>query len=234
MEAEYLGLDNVLAACRSHGVRRVIYVTTLGIEPGSSNPWMHGRWVAEQRLLESGLDATILQPGQVLGLGGGGFDMTLAQSRRRIAFILGTGEQRYRNIALEDLLYYLVGVLEEPRSYGQRYQVGCDDIVTYDQMIDICAEEQGRPHPSKVHIPLQALRPLARLLWWLLRLPAGAGVAGVESFEGDLIGDPMPIRFLLPRQPLGYREGVRRMLAAVDEESVPPREASGDRLLQRS
>ena len=76
MEAEYRGLDNVLAACRSHGVRRVIYVTPLGIEPGSSNPWMHGRWVAEQRLLESGLDATILQPGQELGLGGGAFDMT--------------------------------------------------------------------------------------------------------------------------------------------------------------
>lgn len=212
MDAERRGLDNVIAACRRHSVRRVVYITTLGIEPDSDHAWMRGRWEVEEQLLRSGLDATVIQPGQVLGFGGGGFDNTVRQSRSRVVFLPGTGRQRYRNIALGDLVYYLVGILEEPRAHGQRYQVGCDDVVSYEQMIDICAEEQGRPHPAKVRVPLHILRGLAPILWWLLRLPPGAGLAGVQSFEGDLIGDPMPIRELLPRPPLGYREGVRQAL----------------------
>lgn len=41
--------------------------------------------------------------------------------------------QKWRNIALDDMSYYLVDVLNKPRAYWHCYDVGCDDILTNDQ-----------------------------------------------------------------------------------------------------
>ena len=54
MDIEMKGLQNIVAACRPHGVRRLIYVTSLGITPDGPGEWVRGRWETEQYLLKSG------------------------------------------------------------------------------------------------------------------------------------------------------------------------------------
>ncbi len=162
MEVEMNGLRNIVTACRAHDVRRLIYVTFLGMAPDAPSAWIRERWKAEQFLLMSGLDVSVLRPGQIVGIGGRGFDMMAAQARKSVALVLGAGRQRWRNIALDDLIYYLVGVLQEPRAFGRAYDVGCDDVLTNDQMIDAAAELLGRPHPRKLHLPPALLGALAR------------------------------------------------------------------------
>ncbi len=130
MEVEMNGLQNIVAACRTHGVRRLIYVTSLGIAPDAPSAWLRGRWQTEQFLLNSGLDVTVIRPGQIVGVGGRGFDMMVGQAKRQVAIMMGSGQQKWRNIALDDLVYYLVGALNDPRAYGQCYDVGCDGILT--------------------------------------------------------------------------------------------------------
>ena len=80
--------------------------------------WVRGRWQTERFLLESGLDVTVIRPGQVVGVGGMGFDMMMAQARKRVAIVMGGGRQRMRNIAIEDLVHYLAGVLDDPREWA--------------------------------------------------------------------------------------------------------------------
>ncbi|MEJ7661782.1 MAG: NAD(P)H-binding protein [Hymenobacter sp.] len=70
MDVELTGLHHIVAACRTHGVRRVVYVTFLGAAPEAPSAWVRERWQAEQYLLHSGLDATIIRPGQIVGPGG--------------------------------------------------------------------------------------------------------------------------------------------------------------------
>ncbi len=212
MDVELDGLQNIVAACRTHSVRRLIYVTFLGAMPNSPSAWVRERWKAEQFLLSSGLDVTVIRPGQIVGVGGQGFTMMVGQAKSRVAAVLGSGRQKWRNIALDDLAYYLVGVLDDPRAFGQCYDVGCDDILTYNQMIDITAELLGRPHPIKVHLPPSLLGTLAPLLERLSKLPSGAMKGLVDSVEADAIGDPLPIRTLLPRPPVPYRQAVGRAL----------------------
>ncbi len=80
---------------------------------------------------------TIIRLGQVVDRGGFGFNTVLSQAKRRVTMNMGNGRQKWQNIALDDLLYYLLGVLDDPRMYGQWYEVGSDEIVTTYQMIDI-------------------------------------------------------------------------------------------------
>ena len=215
MEIEMNGLGNIVTACQAHGVRRLIYLTSLGIAPDASNTWVRERWKTEQFLLRSGLDVTVIRPGQIVGAGGRGFDMMVSQAKRPVSMnLFGGGGQRMRNIAVDDLVYYLVGVLYDPRAYGQCYDVGCDDLLTNNQMIDITAELLGRRHPIKLDVPRVFLRALAPLIERAGKLPKGSIKGVLDGAQTDLNGDPMPIRAILSRPPLPYRQAVERALAS--------------------
>ena len=214
MDVEMNGLRNIVVACRAQGVGRLVYVTFMGANPNAPSAWVRGRWEAEQFLLKSGLDVTVIRPGQIVGGGGRGFDMMISQARKSIAFTMGNGASKFRNIALDDLTYYLVGVLNDPRAFGQCYDVGGDEVLTNNQMIDVAAEALGRHHPVKISLPVRLLRPLAPLIERLSKVPNGAMRGILDSLKLDAIGDPLPIRKILPRPPLRYREAVAQALSS--------------------
>ena len=103
-----------------------------------------------------------------------------------MAPIRGAGRQRWRPIAIDDLIAYLVDILDEPASYGGAFDVGTDELVAYDALVDAPADALGRPHPHKVHLPLRALRPLARVLELVGGLPSGGVRAGLDHLAEEL------------------------------------------------
>ena len=213
MEIEMNGLRNIVQACQARGVRRLIYVTSLGVAPDAANTWVRERWKTEQFLLHSGLDVTVIRPGQIVGAGGRGFDMMVSQAKKPVSLnLFGGGRQQMRNIAIDDLVYYLVGVLNDPRAYGQSYEVGCDDLLTNNQMMDLTAELLGRHHPIKLDVPRTLLRAFAPLIERAGKLPKDSIRGVLDGPQTDLEGDPRPIRALLPRPPLPYRQAVERAL----------------------
>jgi nucleoside-diphosphate-sugar epimerase len=212
MDVEMAGLKNTVAAMQKNHVERVIYVTTMGIAADAKGDWTRRRWEAEEFILNSGLEATIIQPGEVIGIGGGGFDFNLSQGKLPVALIPGSGNQQYRNIALSDLLYYLEGVLEKKETFGKRFAVGCDEIVTFNQMVDLCAETLGRQHPIKLHLPVSLLKSMLPLAEKLMRYPRGGLKGGMEAMTESYTDDASAIRALLPRRLLNMREAVAQAL----------------------
>lgn len=212
MDVEATGIGNIVAAAQAHGVRQVIYVTSTGVAPDGPGAWLRGRARTERLLLDSGLDATVIGPGQIVGRGGRGFDTIIANAKRRVAFVLGGGRLRLRSIAVDDLVYYLIGVLDEPRAYGRRFDVGSDDVLTIPAMIDIVADLLGRPHPVKVPMPRAILAAVSPLIERAAKMPRGAIQGLLDSLDSDDVGDPAPIRLLLPRPLLSYRQAARRAI----------------------
>jgi uncharacterized protein YbjT (DUF2867 family) len=212
MDVEKSGLRNIVNACRTAGVRRLIYVTSIGIAPDAPSAWVRGRSQTEQLLFDSGLDVSVIRPGMIVGRGGTGFDAIARGARRPAAIVLGSGQQRFRTIAVDDLAYYLVGVLDDPRSFGHSYDVGSDDVLTTGQMIDIAAECLGRRHPVKIHVPSGLVGLAAPLIERVTRMPRGAMKGLVDSLQVDMTGDPTPIRTILQRSPQTYRQALEHAL----------------------
>lgn len=214
MEIELQGLQNIVTACRANQVSRIIYVTFLGADPDSVSEWVRGRWKAEQLLITSGLHATIIRPGMIIGIGGQGFNMTLSNARRRIAIIIGSGRQKMRSIAIDDLVYYLIGVLNKPETFGQCYDVGNDDVHSANDWVDVVADVLGRRrHPAKVHIPLSLLGLFAPIIEKMAKLPKGAMKGGVvDSIGIDAVGDPSEIKRILPKRLLTTNEAVKKAI----------------------
>ena len=211
MAVELEGLRNIVEACRLNGVGRIIYVTSLGVSASAASEWLRERWRAEQSLFQSGLDATVLRPGMIVGVGGRGFGALSSQGAKSVAIFLGS-KQKMRTIAVDDLIGYLVGILDEPRSFGKAFDVGNDDVLTNSQMVDGVAEVLGRRHPYKILIPPAFLSMMAPLIERMGKLPRGGLKGLVDSLGDDASGDPKPIRAIQPQRLLSYRQAVERAL----------------------
>ena len=118
MDVEISGLQNIVDGCRTAGVRRLIHVTSIGIAPDAPSAWLRGRAQTEQLLFPSGLDVSVIRPGMIVGRGGTGFDAIIRGARGPAAIVLGSGQQKFRTIAVDDLVHYLADVLDDPRSFG--------------------------------------------------------------------------------------------------------------------
>ena len=212
MGVELTGLQNIVRACEAHGVRRLIYVTSIGVAQDAPSAWLRGRWQTEQFLLNSGLDVSVIRPGMIVGRGGTGFEAVISGAKRPVAVGMGSGQQKMRTVAVDDLAYYLVGALDDPRAFGHHYDVGSDDVLTMDQMIDIAADCLGRRHPVKIHLSQTLLGLFAPLIERASRMPRGAFRGLVDSLPVDMSGDPTPIRAIPSRPPQSYRQAVERAL----------------------
>lgn len=212
MDIELLGVQNIVESCKTYQVKRIIYVTFLGVDKDAASEWSRGRWKTEQFLLNSGLDTTIIRPGMIVGVGGQGFNMMVANARKRFAIVIGKGNQKFRCIAIDDLVYYLVGVLDDTRTYGKGFDVGSDDILSNNQMIDAVAEVIGHNHPKKIYIPIGLMSAMSPIIERIAKMPKGAIKGMIDGIQSDMIGNPAPIRTILTKKPLTNREAVAKAL----------------------
>ncbi|GAA3289486.1 SDR family oxidoreductase [Streptomyces cinereospinus] len=213
VDVEVAGVGNIVAACRANGVDRLLYVTSIGVAADASSSWTRGRARIESLLFASGLDVTVLRPGMIVGHGGSGFGMVERGARSRAAVLLSSRHQRFRTVAVDDLAHQLVVLLDEPRSFGRHFDVGSDDVLTIDEMMDLAAEHLGRRRPTKIHLPRRAIACIAPLVERAAKMPPGAisGFVGAGS-DSDMIGDATAIRALLDQPPRTFGEAMAQAL----------------------
>lgn len=213
MDVEARGLRHVVAACQEHDVRRVLYVTSIGVAEDAASSWLRGRWVTEQALLGSGLDVTVLRPGMIVGRGGDGFSIVVRGATRRLAVAIGSPRLRFRTIAVDDLARDIVDLVERPEAMGKSFEVGSDDVLTMRQMMAVAAASIGRRPASTLFIPAGLVRLLGPLIDRLARVPRGAigGFVG-DGPPSDLVGDPSAVRAVLGRADRPYRDAIAGQL----------------------
>ncbi len=119
-----------------------------------------------------------------------------------------------QNIAISDLVYYLICVLQEPRAYKQAYNVGSDDVLTNDEMMDVAADLLGKAHPRKMHLPQAIPRMMAPMMERGAKLSKGYIKTILDCAGVPMTGDCLPIRAILPKPILSYREAVQEALRA--------------------
>src|SRR4051794_30395181 len=61
------GTANLVKAAKSAGVKRIVVLSGLGTKPDKAGSYMQGRYQAEQQVIDSGLDWTIIRPSVVFG-----------------------------------------------------------------------------------------------------------------------------------------------------------------------
>ncbi|MBA3296405.1 MAG: SDR family oxidoreductase, partial [Acidobacteria bacterium] len=117
-------------------------------------------------------------------------------------------------ISIRNVLYYLVQCLAVPQTAGRTLEVGGSDIVTYQTLLQIMAEERGLGR--RIIIPVPVLTPFLSSLWIHLVTPVSARMARplAEGLRNRVVVQDDTAARLMPQQLLGVRESIRIALDA--------------------
>lgn len=217
---------NFRRAAERAGVRRIIYLG--GLQPsGERSEHLESRGETGEILRDGPVPVTELRAGIVVGAGSAAFEVIRDLTfHLRVMTTPRWVRSRTQPIALDDLLDYLVGVLDELRTAGGTYDVAGPEVLTYEGMIRGFAEVVGR----RVRIvPVPVLSPRISSYWLDLVTAVPANVARplIDGLKHDLLAEDGTIRALIPLRLHSYREAVEQALADERAGTVPARWQEG-------
>lgn len=204
-------------AAEAAGVAQIVYLGGLGGDDlDALSAHLRSRREVEALLATSSVPVTVLRAAVVVGRGGTSWEMTREIVERLPALVVPRAAATLTQpIGIDDAVAYLVGVAGESRALGRVFDIGGADVLTYAEMLSEAAlVRHGREFPV---LPVRGLsRRLAALGMPLVAtVDATTGRQLLDSMDVEVVVGDAAIRDVVPFEPVGYREAVRR---ATEEE----------------
>ena len=165
----------VAEAAAKVGARQIVYLGGLG--EGGSELSSHLRSRAETADILAGgpVPLTTLRAAMIVGPGSVAFETILALVERLPVMVCPRWVSvETQPVALADVLAALAGVCGERAAYGETFDLGGPEVMTYRTMLERTARLRGR-HPILIEVPF--LTPRLSSLWLHLVTPANVSVA---------------------------------------------------------
>jgi len=209
---ETRAVRNVVTAARRTGVRRVVYLSGLHPENSNLSPHLQSRKAVGEALIESGIEAVVLQAGVVIGSGSASFEMIRHLTDRLP--VMTTPKWVHNSIqpiAVRDVLYYLVAAATAPVPSSRTWDVGGPDVLEYGDMMRVYAEVAGLRRRRLIVLPF--LTPTIASLWigTVTPIPPGLARPLIESLGCDAVMRDVDINTIIAPPPgglTGYRDAV--------------------------
>lgn len=169
------GTVNVVNAAKAARIKKLVHQSAIGARDDPHFRYHKAKWDAEQAVIASGLQYTIVRPSLIFGEGDE-FFTTLAGLVRwnPIVPIAGDGRTRFQPIWVEDVVTCLVECLKDGVHDNAVVEIGGPEHLTYEDMVAIVAQVLGKGR-LKAHIPLFLMRPLVSLMESVLPRPPVTG-----------------------------------------------------------
>jgi len=202
-------------AAAAAGLQRIVYLGGLGDDSDDLSAHLRSRREVEQLLGSAGVPVTTLRAGIIVGHGGISWELTRQLVEHLPAMI--TPRWVTQPIAIDDVVRYLVGVLELAEAADRAFDIGGPEVLEYVTMMRRVAQIQGR---TFLVMPVPLLTPQLSSLWLTLVTDVDGQTARalVDSMSNEVVVRDDSIRALVPFDPMGYDEAVRLALAERERE----------------
>ena len=212
-EQDRAAAETVAREASKAGVRQIVYLGGLGADDPHASPHLRSRRETGERLSSAGVPVTTLRAAMVIGKGSAAFETILGLVKRLPVMVTPSWVSTpTQPIALDDVARYLAGVCGLEVTFGEAYDTGGPEVMTYREMIERIAGLLNRK-PAIVEVPL--LTPYLSSLWLNLVTPVSASVARplVEGLRNPTVAREERIRKLVPLELTPFEEAARRALA---------------------
>jgi uncharacterized protein YbjT (DUF2867 family) len=218
--------QHLVAAVRTHGVGRVVYLSGIVPDVAEEELSEHIRSRREVEEILSGLPVSVLvlRAAVVLGSGSTSYEIIRQVSERLpVQTVPSWMDSLVQPIAVVDALAALVGALDYDGP-SRHLDIGGPDRLRYGALLELYAEHSGLTRPQ-VEVPLLPTGLVGTLVGSLTDVPKPTVEALVESLQHDMVAaDDDFVDLLLPagHSLVGMEESLRRAGA---ERSASPEEA---------
>jgi uncharacterized protein YbjT (DUF2867 family) len=201
------------SAAKELKVGQIVYLGGLG-DDGALSAHLRSRREVESLLAETGVPVTVLRAAIVVGAGGISWEITRQLVKNLPAMVVPKwAATKTQPIAVDDVVRYLVGVCGRDAALGQTFEVGGPDRLSYIDMLRVAAEQDtGRSVPI-VQVPVLTPGLSSRWLALVTDVDVTTGRNLIDSMGTEVVVTEQRIRELVPGEPLGYAEAVRRALS---------------------
>ncbi len=211
-EQDRAAAERVAYEAANASVRQIVYLGGLGADDPDASPHLRSRRETGERLASASIPVTTLRAAMIVGKGSAAFETILGLVKRLPVMVTPSWVSTpTQPIALDDIARYLAGVCGNKVTFGESYDTGGPEVMTYRQMIERIAALLGRK-PMIVEVPL--LTPYLSSLWLNLVTPVSASVARplVEGLRNPTVAREERIRKLIPLQLTRFDEAARQAL----------------------
>jgi uncharacterized protein YbjT (DUF2867 family) len=215
------GTRHIVREAERAGVRKLLFVSSLGCEHGSS-AYHQSKRAGEKIVRDFDGDWVIVRPGTVYGPGDEQISLLLKLIRTLPAIpVLGGGDDTFQPAWHEDLAEALVRVLERDDLARQTFDVAGPEVTSQNELIERLSKITSR-NPLRLPLPDFVAKAGMRAL----------GVVGIDVpfsdsqlemlREGNVIADPEAnaLTEILDVTPTSLQRGLE-LLADVQEEQLP-------------
>jgi uncharacterized protein YbjT (DUF2867 family) len=216
--ADYEEVDRRAASltarvARDAGVKRLVFLGGLGSEGDDLSPHLRSRHEVGVILGSTGVPVTELRAAMIIGSGSASFEILRYLVDRLPVMITPRWVRTpVQPISIRAVIGYLVGCLAEPRTEGEILEIGGPEVITYDLLMRIYAEEAGLPRRWVIAVPV--LTPRLSSYWIHLVTPVPASIARplALGLKNPVICRENRIRDLIAVENLTPRESIRLAL----------------------
>lgn len=147
-QAAHVGLaNNVVAACRTGGVRRLLQMSALAAAPDAPSAYLRSKGEAERNVLGSGLDVTVFRPSVIFGPDDSFLNLFAGLLRIFPVFPLGSPKARFQPVYVGDVAAAFVYALTDITSCGRRYDLCGPQRYTLRELVAWVGRTTGCPRP---------------------------------------------------------------------------------------
>jgi uncharacterized protein YbjT (DUF2867 family) len=202
-------------AAAAVGVRQIVYLGGLGEEDGNLSAHLRSRREVEKLLGRSGVPVTVLRAAIVVGAGGISWEIT----RQLVKNLPGMVVPKWAStlsqpIGIDDVVRYLVGVIDNDQALGRVFEIGGPDQLSYVEMLQQAAEVMNGHRVPVVTVPVLTPSLSSRWIGLVTNVDATTGRNLIDSMSTEVVVHDHSIKELVPGEPASYQEAVRR---AVEE-----------------
>ncbi len=215
--------DNFARAASAHGVKQIIYLGGMipaDVEPEELSRHLSSRLEVEIALEARGTPVTALRAGIVVGPGGSSTDMVLKLVERLPAMLCPNWTQtRTQPAALRDVVEVIAWSVGNEEVYGEDFDVGGPDVMTYAEMLERTANVMG---VSRKFRRVDLLTPRLSTLWvsTVTGQPSELVRPLVESLKHEMVvRDDTLMKRAVPN-PIGFEQAIREAMELKRPEDV--------------
>jgi uncharacterized protein YbjT (DUF2867 family)/ligand-binding SRPBCC domain-containing protein len=205
------GTEHLVAAARTAGVDRVVYLSGAGAAPDAKRHWFRAKWRAEQAVRASGLTWTIIRPTWIYGPRDGSLNRFVGFARR-LPFVplTNSGRQLLAPAFVEDAARLAADALVDPNAAGQTFELGGPETMPFREVIARTLRVAGIRRAI-----LPGPTPLLKLAAWPLQaMPEPPLTPGAIDFVNQpAVVDTRPLLARMPRRLTPLEEALGTYLA---------------------
>lgn len=200
-------------------IKQVIYLSGIVNERLLSEHLL-SRKTVEHELKKGDYHFTCLRAGIIIGSGSASFEIIRDLVEKLPVMITPKWLlTKCQPIGISDVILFLDRCKLEKRTFDQNYDIGCDDILTYKEMLLGYAQVRNLKR-SIWTIPLMTPKLSSYWLYFVTSTSYSLATSLVNSMKIEVVCRDNKLNNLLDVHPISYRESLKRAFKKIDNNEI--------------